>query len=191
MTASSELLKKERRPALVLGIALLLLVLLAAPVVAAFSAQNSDIDKSLRQLGLYRAEIASKPALEAELAELDRQGASVPGVIGGDSTALAQAQLQSQIKAVVEAAQGTVRSVQALPATKQGGFETIAVQCDFSVPESRLKDLAYAVGAHKPYLFIDEASIAAPPNDPDAAINREQTLDVRWTVHGYRWVDRK
>lgn len=176
--------------ALGLGVAAFVLVVVT-PVAAAFWAQNSDIGDLLQQLGSYRAEIAAKPALEAQLAELDRQGATVPGVIEGDTASLAEAQLQRQIKTVVEANQGTLRSVQALPAVKQGGFETIAVQCDLSVPMSRLKDLAYALTAHRPYLFVDEASISAPPSDPDNIRSHEQMLDVRWTVHGYRWVAQK
>jgi hypothetical protein len=171
------------------GAALVLVVLV--PVIAVFSAQNDEIHDLLQQLGLYRAEIGSKSALQAQLAELDREGATVPGVIEGDSTSLAQAQLQQQIKMIVEANQGSLRSVQALPAAKQGVFETIAVQCDLSIPASRLKDLSYAIGTHRPYLFVDEASITAPPNDPDNVQAHEQVLDVRWTVHGYRWVAQK
>jgi len=176
--------------ALGLGIVAFALVIVA-PVVAAFAAQNGDIDDMLQQLGSYRAEIAAKPALKTQLAELDRQGATVPGVIEGDTTALAQAQLQRQIKTLVEANQGTLRSVQAMSAIKRGGFETIAVQADLSVPISRLKALAYALSAHRPYLFVDEASISAPPSDLDNIQIHEQMLDVRWTVHGYRWVAQK
>jgi hypothetical protein len=191
MTASPAI--KNRTGALVaLGVACILFMLIVVlPIVAAFMAQNDDIHESLNQLGFYRAEIGSKSALETQLSELDRQGASVPGVITGDSAALAQAQLQSQIKALVEASHGVVRSVQAVPATKRGGFETIQVQCDFSIPESELKNLAYAVGDHKPYLFVDEASINTASNDPDDIHNQQAMLDVRWTVHGYRWVERK
>jgi len=176
--------------ALGLSIAAFALVIVT-PLVAAFAAQNGDIDDMLQQLGSYRAEIAAKPALKAQLAELDRQGATVPGVIEGDTTSLAQAQLQHQIKTLVEANQGTLHSVQAMQAIKQGGFETIAVQADLSVPISRLKALAYALSAHRPYLFVDEASISAPPSDLDNIQIHEQMLDVRWTVHGYRWVAQK
>ena len=192
MIAVSEFLRTRAGALVALGLGVLVFALVVVtPVIAAFSAQNDDIDDLLQQLGSYRAEIASEPALQSQLAELDREGATVPGVIEGDSTSLAQAQLQHQIKIVVEASQGNLRSVQALPAAAQGGFETIAVQCDFSIPESRLKSLAYALSTHRPYLFVDEASIASPPNDPDNVQAREQMLDVRWTVHGYRWVAQK
>jgi Type II secretion system (T2SS), protein M subtype b len=192
MTENSSTSGNRRSALIALAVACLLFVfVIVLPVIAAFSAQSDDIHESLQQLGLYRAEIAAKPMLEARLAELDRQGASVPGVVSGDGTTLAQAQLQSQIKALVEAHQGMVRSVQAVPSTTRDGFEAIAVQCDFSIPESQLKDLAYAVGDHKPYLFVDDASISVASNDPDAVRNTQAMLDVRWTVHGYRWAAQK
>jgi hypothetical protein len=111
----------------------------------------------------------------------------VPGVVEGESVALAQAQLQSQIKTLVETNGGGVRSMQILPVTQKGGFDVIAVQCDLSVAQNKLKALAYAVAAHAPYLFVDEASITAPPADLDSPQAHEVTLDMRWTVHGYRW----
>jgi general secretion pathway protein M len=172
--------------ALAVGLALIAL-LVVTPVVAAFSAQDDEIQDSLHQLGVYRAEIASKPALEAALKDLNRKGASVPGVVEGDSIALAQAALQSQIKSLVETSGGTLRSVQMLPVAQKGGFDVIAVQCDLSVPQARLKDLAYAVASHAPYLFVDEASISAPPADLDSPQLHDTALDIRWTIHGYRW----
>ncbi len=166
--------------------AIVFAIVVVTPIVAAFSAQSDEIETSLQQLGFYRAEIASKGALEAELKALNEKGASVPGVIDADSTALAQAQLQSQIKALVENNKGIVRSMQILASPKQGGFEVIALQCDLSVPQSHLKDLAYAIAAHAPYLFVDEASISAPNLGPDD-VGQQAMLDIRWTVHGYRW----
>ena len=180
---------KSRAAALIACATLLLIiaVFVVTPVVAAFSAQSDEIDASLQQLGFYRAEIAAKPVLEAELKSLDEKGASVPGVIDAESTTLAQAKLQSQMKALVEANGGSVRSMQVMPSAKQGGFEIIAVQCDLSVPQSRLKSLSYALAAHAPYLFVDEASISAPNLGPDDIGNKQSMLDIRWTVHGYRW----
>jgi hypothetical protein len=180
---------KTRAAALAALAAALLLfgIVVVTPVVAAFSAQSDDTGDALQQLGRYRAEIAAKPVLEAALRDLNRKGASVPGVVEGESVALAQAQLQSQIKAVVETSSGSVRSMQILPVTQKAGFDVIAVQCDLAIPQNKLEALAYAIAAHAPYLFVDEASITAPPADLDSPQAHDVMLDVRWTVHGYRW----
>ncbi|MBV9992289.1 MAG: hypothetical protein JOZ72_13475 [Alphaproteobacteria bacterium] len=188
MTARPAFIKSRAAALAACAVVLLVVaVFVVTPVVAAFSAQSDEIDASLQQLGFYRAEIAAKPMLEAELKSLNEKGASVPGVIDAESTALAQAQLQSQMKALVEANKGSVQSMQIVPVSKQGGFEIIAVQCDLSVPQSQLKSLAYALAAHAPYLFVDEASISAPNLGPDDIGNKQAILDIRWTVHGYRW----
>ncbi|HWA90950.1 MAG TPA: type II secretion system protein GspM [Rhizomicrobium sp.] len=188
MSAAPPFLKTRGAALTALGVgAILFGIVIVAPIAAAFSAQDDEIEDSLRQLGFYRAEIAAKPALEAELKSLNAQGASVPGVIDAPSTAIAQAKLQSEIKSIVEANGGSVRSMQVMASANQSGFEIVAVQSDLSVPEARLKDLATAVAAHAPYLFVDEASVSAPPREPDDPANRQATLDIRWTVHGYRW----
>lgn len=188
MSAAPAFLKTRTAALAALGVtAILFAFAVVAPVAAAFTAQSDEIDQALRQLGFYRAEIAAKPALEAELRALDERGASVPGVIEAPSTALAQAKLQSEIKALVEANRGSVRSMQIMPVSAQNGFEIIAVQSDLTIPEGRLKDLAYAAAAHAPYLFVNEASVTAPPREPDDIQAREVMLDIRWTVQGYRW----
>ena len=188
MSAAPAFLKTRGAALAALGLgAVLFAVLVVTPIAAAFSAQDDDIRDSLRQLGFYRAEIAAKPQLEAELKTLNAEGASVPGVIDAPSTAIAQAKLQGEIKAIVEANGGSVRSMQVMASASQSGFEIVAVQSDLSIPEARLKDLAYAVAAHAPYLFVDEASVSAPPREPDDPANRQTMLDIRWTVHGYRW----
>ena len=171
--------------------AVLLVLAIGVPIAMAFQAQHDDIDDTLQQWGTARAQIATRAALETELASLDRRGASVPGIVEGGGTALAQARLQSDIKSIVEAAKGEVRSMQALPATQQGAFEVISIQCDLAIPQARIKDLAYAVAAHAPYLFVDQATIESPPPNPDDPAARDVMLDVRWTIHGYRWAGRR
>ncbi len=184
---------KSRTAALAaLGLAALVFaVVVIVPIWAAFAAQGEETQEALHQLGFYRAEIASRPKLEAELAALNTQGASVPGVLPGDSTALAQAALQSQIKSLIESNKGRLRSIQVLPSTQRGGFEVVSVQCDLELPMSGLKDLAAAIGRHTPYLFIDDVSISAPPIEPDDVTAKQPVLDLRWTMHGYRWKRQK
>ncbi|MBV8978729.1 MAG: hypothetical protein JO261_07595 [Alphaproteobacteria bacterium] len=171
--------------------AIVLALAIGVPIAMAFQAQQDNIDDALQQWGTAGAEIATRAALESQLSSLNRRGASVPGIVEGGGTALAQARLQGDIKNIVEAAKGEVRSMQALPANQRGAFEVIAIQCDLAIPQTRIKDLTYAIAAHAPYLFVDQATIASPPSNPDDPADRDVVLDVRWTIHGYRWAGRR
>jgi len=183
---------KGRRPALTaFTLALTLaLLLIAAPIVSLFAAQGDDIDDALQRLALYRAEISSRSALEAQLDELRSRAASEPGLIKSDSSALAAAQIQSAMKTIVENNQGEVRSAQPLPATREGSFEVISVAYDIVVPLAKLNSLSYAVESHAPYFFIDDATLTAGQawdTGEAAAVGTIPKLEVRWTIRAYRW----
>lgn len=187
-------LAKERRAALLplAAIFFAMCVFVVVPAVLAFRAQSEDTRQALHQLAVYRAEAGIRPALERELKEARQRLSSVPGQIAGTNAPLAQAALQSDVKALVDRNGGNIVSAQIVPTTKTDGFETISVQYDLVVPVTRLSDLMYAIESHTPYLFIDGASISMPqiwqPGDAQAA---EPKVEVRWTIHGYRWVGGK
>jgi hypothetical protein len=163
-------------------------VLVAAPVFAAFEAQSEERDETLDQFATFRREVASEPALQHALAAVRIQAAAVPGLIRSATPALAEAQLQTEIKQIIEANAGDLRSSQALAPTSGNGFDRVAIQCDLTVPVAHLKDLLYAVEVHAPYFFIDHADISAPMMpQSDNTKSGEQVLEVRWTVHAYRW----
>jgi hypothetical protein len=168
------------------GGAVLLIAALLGFVV--FGGQSADTDESVHQLAFYRAEAAMRPQLEAQLKTLKLQAAATPGLIGNDNPSLAQAQLQDEVKAIVTANLGEVRTAQIVPASTVDGFQVIAIQYDLMVPMAKLRDLTYAVETHTPYLFIDEADITSTQDfqsgDPQTA---NPMIEVRWTVHGYRW----
>src|ERR1700722_6753205 len=88
---------------LVLGVVLCLFVLLVAlPVAALFRAQAEDRKDALAQLAAYRALEAQRPALQARLAALQEGAKSVPGLLDASSADLARAQLQSEMKGLID-----------------------------------------------------------------------------------------
>jgi hypothetical protein len=165
-----------------------LLLLIAGLGFLIFGGQSADTDEAVHQLAVYRAEAALKPQLEAQLQTVRERAAQTPGLIAGESPELAQSQLQDEVKAIVTANQGEVRTAQVIPASTVDGFQVIAVQYDLMIPMSRLRDLTYALETHTPYLFIDEADITSQQDwqsgDPQLA---NPMIELRWTIHGYRW----
>src|SRR5436305_7706743 len=167
--------------------ALLFLLVVALPLTAMFHAQAQDRDEALTQLQAYRAEEARRPALAARLAAL-RQGAqSVPGLLTATSAPLAQAQLQSEMKGLIDRNGGSLLSAQLLPPTKVKGFDSVAIQYDLTIPLSRFSGLVYAVETHVPYYFVDSADLVMPPNWKPNSPQQDPSMEIRWTIHAYRW----
>lgn len=193
MTALRILAKERRAALLALGAILAAIcVFVVVPTVLAFRAQSDDTKEALHQLAVYRAEAGMRPALERELKEARQRLSSVPGQIAGTNAPLAQATLQSDVKSLVDRNGGNIMSAQIVPAKKTNGFEAISVQYDLVVPVTRLGDLVYAIESHTPYLFIDDATVSMTQiwQQADAQAT-EPKVEVRWTVHGYRWVGGK
>ncbi len=183
-------------PAFLLGrraaLAALLLATAAILSLAAagygFAAGSTDAPAAdrLHQLGVLKGEAAARPDVERALAALRLQAAAHPSLLRGESDALTQAALQSELKTLVEADGGEVRSAFALPAVAQNGLTLISVQYDITVPVTKLRRLAYDIESHLPYLFVSGVDVTAPqswPSDPKAAAPR---VELRWTISGYR-----
>jgi hypothetical protein len=178
-----------RRSALIaLASTFLLTVLFVATLIFwLIGSANEEASENLADLARFRAETAARPQVERALAALRAQAANLPIFVHGESDALAQASLQSDIKSIVERAGGEVRSAFALPPTSEQGLDLISVQYDVTVPATKLHELTYAIETHLPYLFITAADVTAPrtwPTDPKAP---EPQLEMRWTVSAYRW----
>jgi hypothetical protein len=165
----------------------LVLLLLVGLGILVFGGQSADTEEATQQLAVYRAEAATQPQLEAQLKEVRERAAQVQGLMASDSAALAQAQLQDEVKAIVTANQGEVRTANPVPISTTDGFQVIAIQYDLMVPMAKLSDLAYAIETHTPYLFIDEADITSQQDfqsgDPQTA---NPMIEIRLTLHGYR-----
>jgi general secretion pathway protein M len=189
MTAALPYLKGRPAALAILGVATLLLTaLIAVPVLALFAGQTDDLQDSINQLAVYRAEIASRPAVEARLKEALQRASTAPGLLHASNAALGAAEVESDFKSIVSANGGEIRSSQILPATKVNGYEVVAIEYDLTAPMSRLRDVTYAVETHDPYLFIDDATIGAGQSAPSAS--QDLTLELRWTLRAYRWAGR-
>jgi hypothetical protein len=169
------------------AMAFLFLALVALPLAVMFRSQVSDREQAMAQLQTYQAEEARRPALAARLAALQEGAKSVPGLLTGTSAALAQAQLQSEMKELIDRNGGSLLSAQLLPPTKVKGFDSVAIQYDLTIPLSRFSGLVYAVETHVPYYFVDSADFVMPPNWRANAPTQDPSMEMRWTIHAYRW----
>jgi Type II secretion system (T2SS), protein M subtype b len=187
---------KRPSPAL-LSRALALAILAAAMAVALLSviipvqrvveAQQETMRQSLKLLAAYRKAAAERQGLERNLKEIRAAPGAVAGLVDGATTPLAAAKMQSEVKRIIEAHGGEIRSAQNLPSSVAGGFEQIAIRYDITLPMAALGQIAYEIETHKPYFFIDGVDIRAPETAPlgdKRGVDPE--LAVRWDIRAYR-----
>jgi len=168
-------------------VAFLFFALIAVPLALMFRSQAEDRDEALAQLQAYRVEEARRPALQARLSALQEGAKSVPGLLTAASAALAQAQLQSDMKTLIDSNGGSLLSAQLLPPTTVKGFDSVSIQYDVTIPLSHFSGLVYAVETHVPYYFIDSADFIMPPNWRPNSPQQDPSMEMRWTIHAYRW----
>jgi len=162
-------------------------IFVALPIAALFRAQAGERNEALAQLAAYRAQEEQKPALAARLAALQEGAKSVPGLLTASSAPLAQAQLQSDMKELIDRNGGSLLSAQLLPPTKIKGFDSVAIEYDLTIPLSQFSPLLYQVETHTPYYFIDSADFVMPPNWHPNALKQDPAMEMRVTIHAYRW----
>src|SRR5579871_1891805 len=187
MTLSRELTSRRAAIFALAGVTIFASALLIALLFLVYAGQRADAADNLRQLTAYNAEVMSRPRVQAAYAEMNARISDMQGLVHAGAGAPAAAQVETALKQIVESNGGELRSSQALASTEANGFEQVRVECDLTVPASRLKDLFYAVETHRPYLFVDSADVTAPINW-DTRNNIEPAYEVRFGVSAYRWI---
>lgn len=169
---------------------LLLFVVIAAlwfaaawPVVRMLAKPSEDVARSVKLLSSYRAAAAERPGLEQTLRKLRTRGSTAPGLVQGDSATLAAAQMQSEIKALVEGARGSIHSSQNLAAKANGNYEEIALSYALSAPADQLLEVLYALESHVPHYALSDVHIWVPENSSSTVV----TPELQFTVTALRW----
>jgi hypothetical protein len=141
-------------------------------------------DAALLDISRHRAEIAQGPAKREAFLSLNRAMREQPGAVGGETLPLAAAKLDGDVKAMLQEQGADVRSSQILPAGKEKGFETIAIEYDFIIAMEKLEPLLYALQTHNPFLFAENATIAG---EDDAGDDKAKPLHLHIVLRAYRW----
>jgi general secretion pathway protein M len=103
---------------------------------------------------------------------------------------LAAAELQQRVKAVVEAAGGTLRSTQALPPAEEGSAVKVTVSASMTGDTESLQKILYELESQTPLLFLDNLDVTARENRPRLPSGRlanysRMQLNVQFEVSGY------
>lgn len=176
--------------ALALGLVAVVLIVLwslaVAPIWAAFANQDEARVSAERLVHEYQRRSVPLATLQARLDALKQQHATEAGLIEAANPAVAGATLQTEIRRVIAAHGGMLRSVQPLPPSQEASYQKIAVRIDTTVPSNRLIDVLYDLEAAVPYLLAETFELRAPesPNAPKGAHGHPE-VTLRADLYGY------
>jgi general secretion pathway protein M len=156
------------------------------PLLKSHSRHQETIAKSVVLLERYERIAQEKSAAEAILARLKRDRRAEAGFLAAQSETLAGAELQNRAKGVIEAAGGTLSSVQGLPPKVDGKVRQVTIRVQLTGSTEALARVLYALETSMPFLFIDNLDIQARRDRRGKGGSEEAvTLDVRFDVSGY------
>ena len=164
-------------------------LLVVVPVLDAYRETAVAIEQAENLLQRQRALAAQRPLLVARIEEQKEQAEAIAGYLGGPSDALAAAQLQDVLKAVVEAAGGELRSTRILPAEAveaSPGTRRTALQVQMIATIEGLAEILYGLEAGQPYLLIDELFVRSQRERRQLGeLELEPRLDVSLRLSGF------
>src|ERR1700679_2178193 len=138
------------------GVAVLGVVL---PLADHYADTKGRIAQATVQLARYQHFVERLPQQRETLAALDKRQGSNDGFLAGANDTLIGAELQNRVKSTVEAAQGALKSTQALPPRDEGDFRRIAVRGDMTADISAAQMILYQLETTSPMLFLDNVDI--------------------------------
>jgi len=164
--------------AVVIGLPLTLVI---APVIGGWIEEGRANAATLDLIARYRQLAANRADWEARIKSLEAEGAGNAGLIAVSPAPAATAALQSDIRQIVQAHGGDLRTTQPQAATPENGLERIEAGFELSLPAAQLPGFLEALDRHDPYLFADRMELTTTETP-----NRAQTLSIHLQIHAYR-----
>jgi len=147
--------------AAVIGVALLIMV----PLWAAHHHYDTALDDLGQRLERYERLSEARPALERKLEGVKAQG-SRKFYLKATAPSLAAAEVQEQVRRIIEAGGARVTSVQVAQPKDDGAVRQLAVSAQLSANANALRRVLLAIDSAEPFLLVDTLSIRSqvPPN---------------------------
>ncbi len=103
----------------------------------------------------------------------------------GPTEADAAETLQTQLRAVIDAAGAEIQQIEPLASESDDEHPSVVLKVTLHATPTELLETLYAVEGYRPYLFVDHLYVRAPEKRPRAEESPETVLQVSMDVRGY------
>jgi len=151
---------------------------------------QNQLQQQQERLAQLERIAATREPVKQRIAKVQQDRNITAQYLPQSAPALAAAELQQRIKAVVEAAGGTLQSTQALPPVEEGGAMKVTVSAIMNGDTGSVQKVLYDLEGQTPLLFVDNLELSARmmrprlPNGRYANYTRMQ-LNAQFEVSGY------
>jgi general secretion pathway protein M len=133
---------------------------------------------------------ASREPIQQLITGINQDRNAIVQYLPQATPAVSGAELQQRVKAVVEAAGGTLRSTQALPPADEGNTIKVTVSVNLTGDTETLQKILHELEAQTPLLLVDNLDVTARENRPRLTNGRVANysriqLTVQLEVSGY------
>ncbi len=173
--------------ALSAGVAFAFYLFVVAPIVAGYAETDAEVAEAAELLDRYRRVVAARTGLQERLDALKSRQSEIGTYLGGETDALAGAELQELVNATVAKGGGGLRSVQILPVKADGSFRPIGVRVQMTPTIAQVLRLLHGLEAGSTLLFVDnlEVSNRRARRRRNQPVEMDPTLLVRLDLFGY------
>ena len=151
---------------------------------------QTNAERLLDRLHSLERLAAVRPELENAIQTIRNDQRTATYFLPPAPPALAAADLQQRVKSLVEGAEGTLLSIQALPVVEEGGMVRVAVSAVLQGNVDALQKVLHSLESQVPLLFVDNLEVTARqfrprlPNGTIAPYTRVQ-LSSQMEISGY------
>ena len=173
--------------ALSAGVVFGLYLFVVAPIVAGYAETDAAVAQAAELLDRYRRVAAARTGLQERLDALKSRQSEIGTYLGGETDALAGAELQELVNATVAKGGGGLRSVQILPVKTDGSFRRIGVRVQMTATIAQVLRVLHGLEAGSTLLFVDnlEVSNRRARRRRNQPVEMDPTLLVRLDLFGY------
>lgn len=182
----------QRFLALTILVALLagLWLFVAAPVAAKIELHRESIAQSRDLLVRYRRLAAGRTEIAKALDQARGARAATGRFLDGSSSEIVAAELQNDVKTMISASGGTLKSTQLLPHEDTEEWRRVTIRVNMSASIETTIAVFHAIETANPYLFLGNVQIRAPRSLTRRLKRTKVTaatgqLQVRYDVAGY------
>ena len=136
------------------------------------------------QLGKYKKSVENTKSLHHEIDKLKKEKINKENFLLEKSVSLAAANLQQQIKSIVESNQAKLISSQPVDNYEEELYPRVTIRVRARSNINALQKILYEIESGKPELFINNATIKKLSSN-NRNNNSNDLLDIRFDIFGY------